>query len=112
MALFAVSDFVRQHADQFAGGMFFDQGVEESDPGKLSNHSSGTAIDLNATKHPLGKAGTFPVEKIPMIQALTKKYGLNWGGNWTRQDAMHWEIAQDPIKTAKLIEKLGLNYAD
>ena len=23
--------------------------------GKLSNHSSGTAIDLNATKHPLGK---------------------------------------------------------
>jgi hypothetical protein len=47
-----------------------------------------------------------------MIQALTKKYGLNWGGNWTRKDEMHWEIAQDPIKSAKLIEKLGLNYAE
>jgi hypothetical protein len=77
-------------------------------PGKLSNHSSGTAIDLNATKHPLGKAGTYPAEKVPMLQALCKKYGLIWGGNWLRKDEMHFEIALDPIKTAKLIDKLGL----
>ena len=31
--------------------------------GKLSNHASGTAIDLNATKHSLGKVGTFPDRK-------------------------------------------------
>ena len=43
---------------------------------RLSCHSSGTAIDLNATKHPLGKAGTFPAEKIPMLRALAKKYCL------------------------------------
>ena len=42
----------------------------------LSNHSSGTAIDLNATEHPLGKVGTFPAEKVPMIKALAKKYSL------------------------------------
>jgi hypothetical protein len=41
---------------------------------------------------------------------LTKKYGLNWGGNWLRKDEMHWEIALNPVKTAKLIEKLGLPY--
>ena len=81
-------------------------------PGKLSNHSSGTAIDLNATKHPLGKAGTFEPGEVTMILALCKKYGLNWGGTWKRKDEMHFEIAQDPIKTAKLIEKLGLSYAD
>ena len=76
---------------------------------KLSNHSSGTAIDLNATKHPLGKAGTFPAEKVPMLQALCKKYGINWGGDYKgRKDEMHFEIAHDPIKTAKLIDKLGL----
>ena len=96
------------------GGTFDDWGYAYRDVrgvvGKLSTHASGTAIDLNATKHPLGKAGTFPAEKVPMIQALTKKYGLNWGGNWTRKDEMHWEIAQDPVKTAKLIEKLGLKY--
>ena len=75
---------------------------------RLSNHASGTAIDLNATKHPLGKAGTFPAEKVPMILALCRKYGLNWGGTWTRKDEMHFEIGIDPIKAAKLIEKLGL----
>jgi len=76
---------------------------------KLSNHSSGTALDLNATKHPLGKAGTFPAEKIPMLQALCKKYGIKWGGDYKgRKDEMHFEIANDPIKTARLIDKLGL----
>ena len=81
-------------------------------PGKLSNHASGSAIDLNATRHPLGKAGTFPAEKVPMLLALTKKYSLIWGGTWTRKDEMHFEVGVDPVKTAKLIEKLGLSYAD
>jgi hypothetical protein len=74
----------------------------------LSNHSSGTAIDLNATKHPLGKMGTFPNEKVPMIRALAKKYGLIWGGDFrSRKDEMHFEIALTPAKAAALIEKLG-----
>jgi hypothetical protein len=76
----------------------------------LSNHSSGTAIDLNATKHPLGKVGTFPIEKVPMIRALAKKYGLIWGGDYrNRKDEMHFEIALTPAKAAALIEKLGLS---
>jgi hypothetical protein len=29
----------------------------------LSNHSSGTAVDLNALKHPLGKSNTFNKEQ-------------------------------------------------
>ena len=76
---------------------------------KLSNHSSGTAIDLNATKHPLGKVGTFPAEKIPMIKALSKKYGLIWGGseNWKRRDEMHWEIGLSEAKVAALIGSLN-----
>ena len=77
--------------------------------GKLSNHSSGTAIDLNATKHPLGKAGTFPNEKVPMIRALAKKYGMIWGGDFRhRKDEMHFEIAVTPAKAAALIGRLGL----
>ena len=75
--------------------------------GKLSNHSSGTAIDLNATRHPLGKFGTFPNEKVPMIRALAKKYGLIWGGDYhNRKDEMHFEIALPPAKVAALIAKL------
>jgi hypothetical protein len=76
---------------------------------KLSNHSSGTAVDLNATKHPLGKAGTFPSEKVPMIRALAKKYGMMWGGDFRRRpDEMHFEINITPAKAAELIGSMKL----
>lgn len=77
------------------------------DMNNLSNHSSGTAMDLNATKHPLGKVGTFPNEKVPMIRALAKKYGLIWGGDYRgRKDEMHFEVALTPAKAAEWIKKL------
>jgi hypothetical protein len=76
---------------------------------KLSNHASGTAIDLNAPKHPLGAVGTFPAEKVPMIRALAKKYGLRWGGDYVnRKDEMHFEIDITPVRAAALIVKLGI----
>lgn len=76
---------------------------------KLSCHSSGTAIDLNATKHPLGKAGTFELAKVPMMQALAKKYGLTWGGDYRgRKDEMHFEVAISQEKAIALAKKLEL----
>jgi hypothetical protein len=76
---------------------------------RLSCHSSGSAIDLNATRHPLGKVGTFPPEKVPMIRALAKKYGLKWGGDYKgRADEMHFEVEISPVKARALIESLGL----
>ncbi|MFM7856491.1 MAG: M15 family metallopeptidase, partial [Flammeovirgaceae bacterium] len=60
----------------------------------LSNHASGTAIDLNATKHPLGAANTFSDEQSATIRRLCRKYGLRWGGDYkSRKDEMHFEIA-------------------
>jgi hypothetical protein len=67
---------------------------------------------LNATKHILGRAGTFPKEKVPMLKALCKKYGIMWGGRVPspkRADEMHFEIKVKPKKAAKLIKKLGAN---
>jgi hypothetical protein len=76
---------------------------------KLSCHSSGTAIDLNATKHALGKIGTFPAEKVPMIRALAKKYGLTWGGDYrNRKDEMHFEVSISKEKAIALSKKLEL----
>ena len=76
---------------------------------RLSCHSSGTAIDLNATKHPLGKYDTFPAEKVPMIRALAKKYGLKWGGDFkSRPDDMHFEVEVSAAKAKALIASLGL----
>lgn len=63
----------------------------------LSNHASGTAIDLNATRHPLGTnpgANYSPAQ----IAAIHKIVGLTdgvvrWGGDYIgRKDGMHLEI--------------------
>ena len=74
---------------------------------KLSNHASGSAIDLNASRHPLGQVGTFEPGKVPMLRALAHKYGLTWGGDYkSRKDEMHFEISIDAVKVAALIKKI------
>jgi hypothetical protein len=42
-----------------------------------------------------------------MIKALCKKYGLTWGGEWTRADEMHFEVAVNEAKAAKIILRLS-----
>ncbi|MFC7613926.1 peptidoglycan-binding protein [Actinokineospora soli] len=60
----------------------------------LSNHASGTAIDLNAPTHPQGKFGTVPGHLRDDITAKAASLGLRWGGNFTgsRVDEMHFEV--------------------
>ena len=62
---------------------------------ELSNHASGTAIDLNATKHPLGKANTFTTKQQAEIRRIIAETGgaVRWGGDYKgRKDDMHFEI--------------------
>jgi D-alanyl-D-alanine carboxypeptidase len=66
---------------------------------KPSNHASGTAMDLNATQHPMGVATgrTFSVKEINEIHKREAFYSgcVLWGGDWTRRpDAMHFEIGR------------------
>jgi hypothetical protein len=102
-----------EHVEKIDGGVLDDwsycfrnvRGTSD----KLSNHSSATAVDLNATKHPLGHSGTFSVMQTVLIQALCKKYGIKWGGDYTgRKDEMHFEIDLTPEKVRALIAKLNL----
>ena len=70
----------------------------------LSNHGSGTAVDLNSKDHPLGKSGTFPAEKVPIIRELCTKYSILWGGDFRhRKDEMHFEILGGASKVEALI---------
>jgi hypothetical protein len=61
-----------------------------------SNHASGTAIDLNATSHPLGARNTFNERQERMLrERLAGHYGgtIRWGGSYSgRADEMHFEI--------------------
>jgi len=65
--------------------------------GKLSNHSSGTAIDINWDKHPLAAVGTIPADKVGLLRFEAAKRGLRWGGDYrSRKDEMHFEVNLTP----------------
>lgn len=74
--------------------------IPGSPSGALSNHASGTAIDLNATLHPQGKRGTFTPEQTQMIRTKLAEYQgrLVWGGDWddSSVDEMHVEFVSNP----------------
>jgi hypothetical protein len=93
--------------------MWFDRVIESVDSGGLddwgyarrqisgssewSNHASGTAIDLNATQHPMGvsTAKTFSQLEITRIHKRLNFFRdcIGWGGDYrSRPDAMHFEI--------------------
>lgn len=75
----------------------------------LSNHASATAIDLNATKHPLGAKDTFQPKQVDALLELCDKYHLKWGGTYKRRvDEMHFEITESPLEVKATIERLGL----
>ena len=75
----------------------------------LSNHASGTAIDLNATKHPLHAENTFTKQQAAKIRELCKKYGLRWGGDYAkRKDEMHFEVIETPDEVEERIKNMKL----
>jgi len=60
-----------------------------------SNHSSGTAIDLNWTRFPMFKRKMNKKQRAA-AQAIAEELSevIRWGGNYSpsRVDEMHWEI--------------------
>lgn len=102
----------------------FDTRVEDIDLGKddwgfsnrnaygssqKSDHASGTAIDINATKHPIGRANTFSTKQVTAINKIVKslKGAVVWGGIWTkRPDEMHFTIAVSEKKLASIVKSL------
>jgi hypothetical protein len=76
----------------------------------MSNHASGTAMDLNATKHPLGVRHTFTLDQEREIRArLAGRYDgcIRWGGDYeNRADEMHFEIDVGPARILALADAL------
>lgn len=76
-----------------------------------SNHASGTAMDLNATRHPLGTSAShsFTQAQINAIHKRLKRYDgvIRWGGDYSgRKDPMHFEINKGVKATHKVKVKL------
>lgn len=77
---------------------------------QLSNHASGTAIDLNAPQHPLGAVGTFTTPQVGAIRQILTECGgvIRWGGDYvSRKDEMHFEINAGPDAVAAAAAKLS-----
>lgn len=74
----------------------------------LSNHASGTAIDLNAPAHPLGSSGTFTDDQVARLRALIDELApvLAWGGDFDRPDEMHVEIVGTPDEVAEVAARV------
>ena len=78
----------------------------------LSNHASGTAIDVNAPRHPLGSSGTFSATQRARIHAILADCNgvVRWGGDYSgRKDEMHFEINVRPgdARLAALAARVG-----
>jgi hypothetical protein len=56
----------------------------------MSLHSWGIAIDVNAAWNGLGKT---PVLSAGFVKCFTDA-GFHWGGTWTRNDGMHFQLAK------------------
>lgn len=80
-----------------------------NNPTQLSNHSSGTAIDYNATRHPNGKRGTFSSSQVNTIHAILDEVErcVRWGGDYTgTPDEMHFEINANASTVARVAERI------
>lgn len=79
----------------------------------LSNHASGTAVDLNAPAHPLGPSGTFSAKQTAAIQQILVDldHTIRWGGNYriARKDEMHFGVHTDAAALHKVAEKIRAN---
>jgi hypothetical protein len=74
----------------------------------LSNHSSGTAIDLNSLIHPFGRRGTVPEHMRAEISRQASLLGLRWGGNFggNNVDEMHFEIIVPLAQALEIARKI------
>lgn len=76
----------------------------------FSNHASGTAIDLNAPDHPLGRRGTFTPKQATHIRAILADLGgvIRWGGDYSgRPDEMHFEINADRAAVTRAARRIA-----
>lgn len=101
-----------KNIEDIEAGQLDDWGYAERaiiDSTTLSNHASGTAIDINALKHPLSAVNTFNPEQRAAIRNKLKEYEgcIRWGGDYTgRKDDMHFEINASPAKVTAVANKL------
>ena len=111
-------DATVEDIDTATGGVLDDWGYAHrpiAGSNVWSNHASGTAIDLNATRHVQGKRGSFSSAQVAAIRVILSEVDnvVRWGGDYTGSsvDEMHFEINADAARVAAVAARLGGNPA-
>ncbi|HEX8377668.1 MAG TPA: M15 family metallopeptidase [Pedobacter sp.] len=62
----------------------------------LSNHAFGTAFDINIAWNRLGTVPALAnkIGSVRELVTIANNNGFYWGGHFTRQDGMHFEVAK------------------
>ena len=77
--------------------------------GDVSNHASGTAVDVDAPQHPMGEEGTFTPDELATLRSILEDVApaVVWGGDFDgRKDEMHFEIVGDAAAVAEVAARL------
>jgi hypothetical protein len=63
---------------------------------QLSNHSWGTAFDINVPWNGLNHTPALMGQKgcVRELVPIANEFGFYWGGHFSRMDGMHFEIAK------------------
>ncbi|GAA1029776.1 MULTISPECIES: M15 family metallopeptidase [Amycolatopsis] len=75
-----------------------------------SNHASATAVDFNATRHPMGVRNTFSAAQRAEIHRILAEVDnvVRWGGDYSgRVDEMHFEINAPYARIAAVAGRLA-----
>lgn len=94
-------------------GEFDDWGYADRDvrgSTDVSNHASATAVDVNATRHPLGVKNTFSSLEVARIHDILAEVDnvVRWGGDYSgRPDEMHFEINDTYAAVARVAARLA-----
>lgn len=116
----ALFDLLVQEIDTAAGAEPDDWGYAERPvrgSADISNHASGTAVDLNATRWPLGSAPSvnLSARQIATVREIVTvtRGAVRWGGDYSgRKDPMHFEInnGQTEASCARALAALRDHY--
>lgn len=111
--LLDLAAWIHANVERIDDGQIDDWGYAErkirGGGGALSNHASGTAIDINALRHPLGARGTWSREAATKIRARLKTYDgvVRWGEDYSgRVDPMHFEINAGAVAVKRVADQI------
>jgi hypothetical protein len=107
------ASWFHKHVESIDSGQLDDWGYncrDVRDGEELSNHASGTAIDLNALKHPRGVRNTYTAAQERAIRAQLELYDdcVRWGEDYVRSpaDGMHFEIVRPLAAVSAVVDRI------